>query len=141
MNCPVCGVDNREGARFCRECGAQVLEAEEGPDPKMEETVSGDTVPADTALADTAPDAFESPPKGAAPEGEGQEAANAGSEALDAPVEDGDTGDEQVEPEPTGAAGDAGVEPGTSRVTRKATSHWTRTMMTSWPSGATRWSP
>ena len=28
MNCPACGVDNREGARFCRGCGAQLLEVD-----------------------------------------------------------------------------------------------------------------
>lgn len=111
MNCPACGVDNREGARFCRECGAQVLEAESGPAPKMEETVSGDTAPAVTAAAATAADASESPPEGTAPEGEGQEAAGAGNEALDAPVEDGDTGDEQAGPEPPSADIDAAVEP------------------------------
>ena len=27
MNCPVCGVDNREGARFCRSCGTELEDA------------------------------------------------------------------------------------------------------------------
>jgi serine/threonine protein phosphatase PrpC len=31
MNCPACGVDNREGARFCRSCGANLPEDEGQP--------------------------------------------------------------------------------------------------------------
>ena len=82
MNCPACGADNREGARFCRECGMEMLEADSGP----------------------APDAAEMP-------AEEQEAGTAEGENADAPVEDGDAGDELAGTEQLDADADAGVEP------------------------------
>jgi serine/threonine protein phosphatase PrpC len=36
MNCPVCGTDNREGAKFCRGCGVRLTEAGLSPTLKTE---------------------------------------------------------------------------------------------------------
>jgi len=38
MNCPACGTDNRDGARFCRRCGAALAEAPVPPEPALPET-------------------------------------------------------------------------------------------------------
>ncbi len=32
MKCPACGTDNRDGARFCRRCGAALTETPVPPD-------------------------------------------------------------------------------------------------------------
>lgn len=41
MNCPACGVDNREGARFCRSCGTSLLEGEIQSSPADKEAAAG----------------------------------------------------------------------------------------------------
>ena len=98
MNCPACGADNREGARFCRGCGTQLLEAEPGSAPSVEE-MPPEEQPGDVNSGDAASNAAESPPAETAPEEEGQEAVNDGSEEPATPVGEEDVADEQVEPE------------------------------------------
>jgi serine/threonine protein phosphatase PrpC len=109
MNCPACGADNREGARFCRECGTQVLEAEAGPVHQAEETPAGEQL-GDVVSRDPTPDAPQSDPEGIQLEEE-QGAASSEAKPEDAPVEEADTGDQKAEAEPPDAAGDIGVEP------------------------------
>ena len=93
MNCPECGADNREGARFCRECGKELIEAGSGPAPDAAE------MPAEEQAAD-----METPD-------DAPEPTAAGGEDSDAPVEDGATVDELADTEQSDAAVDAGVEP------------------------------
>ena len=47
MNCPTCGTDNREGARFCRGCGALLAE----PQPVETEPAEGQAVAEETATS------------------------------------------------------------------------------------------
>jgi serine/threonine protein phosphatase PrpC len=46
MNCPACGTDNRDGARFCRRCGAALAETPVPP-------ASGDPPPPEPAPSET----------------------------------------------------------------------------------------
>lgn len=73
MNCPACGVDNREGARFCRGCGAQLLEVDTSVAPKVAEVPPGER-PGD-ALP---PDAAGAPAGAPLPEGEAVDEGQAG---------------------------------------------------------------
>jgi serine/threonine protein phosphatase PrpC len=46
MNCPACGTENRNGARFCRSCGANLLESEAASITESSaETERKDTMP------------------------------------------------------------------------------------------------
>jgi serine/threonine protein phosphatase PrpC len=44
MNCPACGAYNREGARFCSNCGASFLEDEVQPSVELEQVLVEETV-------------------------------------------------------------------------------------------------
>ncbi len=56
MKCPACGDDNRDGARFCRGCGAQLLQ--DGADPAA---ASEKLPPENQEAAVVSPDASELP--------------------------------------------------------------------------------
>ncbi|MBN1136889.1 MAG: protein phosphatase 2C domain-containing protein [Anaerolineae bacterium] len=58
MNCPTCGTDNRDGARFCRRCGAELAEAP-APAADCGADLSNSTPP-EPALPET-PDLIETP--------------------------------------------------------------------------------
>ena len=98
MTCPACGADNREGARFCRECGIELLEAESGP------ALEGAETPDEVESADDAPDASEYAPEVTPTEREEEEATNSGGE-------EGGPSDEATGPDLLDVAADAGVEP------------------------------
>ena len=86
MNCPACGTDNREGARFCRGCGARLLEKEAQPSPNSEEVVSEEK-PGLAGSPDATPDTSGAALNGELPQ-EGEQ------EAADAPESEGDSADE-----------------------------------------------
>jgi serine/threonine protein phosphatase PrpC len=75
MNCSACGTDNREGARFCRSCGASLQRDEGHPTPEGEEIVVGEeanesgpqVATPELAMADESPEE-EPPPQEIAPE-------------------------------------------------------------------------
>jgi serine/threonine protein phosphatase PrpC len=52
MNCPACGTDNRERARFCRDCGTPLAELPEAkvPAAEMPEVGGAAEIPSDEAL-------------------------------------------------------------------------------------------
>ncbi len=119
MNCPACGADNREGARFCRSCGHQLDAPEvqspaDTPEPPagemaaetrvdeaaLEETLGMEMLPEEgqviegAASSEVAEAAAEEPRS----EGEGFEAeAEVGHEALAAQEEDLASAMEEVE--------------------------------------------
>ena len=105
MNCPECGADNREGARFCRECGTEFLEAESGP------ALDGEVTPAEIESAEDAPESSGYPPEAAPGKEEEQGAVSTGGKGSGASGEEGDPGDEGTGPELMDAAADAGLEP------------------------------
>ncbi|MFN2270316.1 MAG: zinc-ribbon domain-containing protein, partial [Anaerolineae bacterium] len=122
MKCPDCGADNREGARFCRGCGAQLLEKEALPDSNAKEIVP-EGEPDLVGSPDVAPDLSAASPGGQVPQQEEQAAADAPEGEGDSAGEEAPTpesGDEPIPSEPEGqeiptatAAGldDAGYEP------------------------------
>jgi serine/threonine protein phosphatase PrpC len=119
MNCPACGTDNRDSARFCRRCGTALAEtlvspANRGttpPEPTLSET---------STLPETPPEAEETIPAEMSPESEEpgpaatsletlpiQETETAAAHALPVPaVEEGNMAEElPVLPEQTDAPG------------------------------------
>ena len=106
MNCPACGVENREGARFCRECGTQLLDAEAQSAPNAADATAeiespDDALDASSAPADANAIAPDEPAK-----------ADSGSDKVDKPGAEAVLGDEVVEPELVDDAPDSGGEPG-----------------------------
>ena len=55
MNCPACSAENRNGARFCRSCGANLLE-DEGPSAPESESASIAESSAETEQKGTVPE-------------------------------------------------------------------------------------
>jgi serine/threonine protein phosphatase PrpC len=72
MKCPTCGTDNRDGARFCRRCGATLVEAPVPPAgsqagggvPLLSQ--NGSSAPSEPALSET-PAPLKAPPEPAEP--------------------------------------------------------------------------
>ena len=106
MNCPACGVENREGARFCRECGSQFLDAESGS------ALNAVDASAEIEAPDDALDTSSAPPDASAVAGDEPGEAAPGSEEMDEPGEDVVAGDEVTGPELLDDATDAGVDAG-----------------------------
>ncbi len=106
MKCPACGDDNREGARFCRGCGAQLLEGETGPVATAEKLP-----PEDKPATAVSPDASEPPAGGGAPEGQSADVPAEEAMMKDEPAPDGVR--EEPQPYEAGVAGDSdeGYEP------------------------------
>jgi serine/threonine protein phosphatase PrpC len=98
MKCPACGAKNREGARFCRGCGAQLLEKEAQPGPNAKEIVP-EGEPGLAGSPEAAPDLSAASPGGEMPQEEEQEAA-------DAPASEGDSAGEEA---PTPEGGDESI--------------------------------
>ena len=64
MQCPACGADNRDGARFCDACGARMAVAPAAPEPSGSVVPTADDQPVVVRI-DTPPPpvpAFELPP-------------------------------------------------------------------------------
>lgn len=79
MNCPACGVENREGAHFCRRCGLEMSEL--APSSVMEAVGGEPTLLEEEASAAEAPGADTEAEVNAGAEGEGgPEAKQAGGE-------------------------------------------------------------
>ncbi len=85
MICPACGADNREGARFCRDCGLKLLEDGGQPSLEVEEIAVEEEV--------SGTEAQEAAPEGVPPE----EAAEAEAVLADEPVEEVVPEDEEAE--------------------------------------------
>ncbi len=104
MDCSVCGADNRQGARFCRECGTELIEEAAKPAPETMGTDAGEET-VQSAPPQAAPDANGSLPEGKTSRGEEQ----APEEAV---AEDGGASDEEPGTEPAVAGDDAiSIEP------------------------------
>jgi hypothetical protein len=104
MNCPACGADNRAGARYCRECGTQLLEEEAKPIAKVEDTTAEEQA-GPVGLLDAASDASQTSSGSQASEEEGQEAAGV-------PEEEKGSGDEAAETKLPSDAGSSEPEQG-----------------------------
>ncbi|MGD9318130.1 MAG: protein phosphatase 2C domain-containing protein [Anaerolineae bacterium] len=95
MNCSACGADNREGARFCRSCGASLQRNEEQPARQSEETVVGkeadesepQVVTPEPAVPDRSPEE-KARPEEIAPEEVASEGVEPGSELAETVVEE-----------------------------------------------------
>ena len=123
MNCPACGIDNRDGARFCRRCGVALTEAPVPPEPaETEETVPAETPPKKEAqnAAETPPEAKEQAPTEEPAEPEEQPPAETLPEAVaeESPPaeaaldhEEPPTGSDEVAPPPLPEQAEAPAEP------------------------------
>jgi serine/threonine protein phosphatase PrpC len=89
MNCPGCGADNRQGARFCRGCGQALAEL---PGSLVSEALDAEEIAAEEPLpsvdTEKAPGAAETvePPSEEAPPGEPSMEAEAGQEPGAGPL-------------------------------------------------------
>ncbi len=140
MNCPVCGTDNRDGARFCRRCGVTLTEAPVPPEPaapeapvEVEETVPTETLPEEEAQtpAETPPEANEQaptekptepeeqPPAETPPKAVAEETAPAPGPSAEEPFdhEEPSSGSDEVTPPLPPEQAEAPAEPETESVT------------------------
>ena len=68
MNCPACGVDNREGARFCRRCGTDLQSV--APEFAVDSVAGESTLPAEEIPPPEVPPADTQPEAGTGAEGD-----------------------------------------------------------------------
>ena len=110
MNCPVCGTDNREGARFCRRCGKALAEPPLSEEPEEAAFVETPEAPVPTAEASGVPPeeppakarAIEEPGEEPAPEPDSSEGTETKAEAG-TPAEPGEGEEtEEAPPRPEG---------------------------------------
>ena len=104
MNCSACGADNREGARFCRSCGAGLQRDEEQPTLQSEETVAREEAAEsepqvafpELAAPDGSPEE-EGPPEEIIPEEAASEGVEPGPELVETVAEEPDTDEGEAE--------------------------------------------
>ncbi len=115
MNCPACGADNREGARFCRGCGAALVEPPPGEEEPAAEAPEAPEAPVAKVEPDEEPEPEEPAAEAETPEISPEESAAEPEtpeasaeeptfepEAVEETPEPETEGDESVEPEPEG---------------------------------------
>ena len=122
MNCPACGTDNRDAARFCRRCGTALTKTPVPPEPAPPETSvppgtplgSREPAPPETSVPPGTPPEpeepalTETPPEGEAPAG--QPGVGQAQEQAE-PASPGDTKAEEAAPAPSPPAEAAPVPP------------------------------